>query len=183
MSSHLHCSIALPAAFRPTEILAFHRRDPQAGAEMVGERELHKGLVWDGAPAGLSLRFDDQRAVAELSVDGTQNAAADRRLAALLRRMLGLTQPVEDFERQFAAHPRLGPLIARQSGLRVAVAATPFEALSWAIIGQQISVSAAVAIRRRLIQAVGLRHSAGLLCYPGARELAQLSTAELRRAG
>lgn len=66
-------------------------------------------------------------------------------------------------------------------------AATPFEALSWAITGQQISLAAAVSIRRRLIETTrdttGLCHSSGLACYPNAETLARLDEATLRAAG
>jgi DNA-3-methyladenine glycosylase II len=97
--------------------------------------------------------------------------------------MLGLTQPVDEFEKTHARHPQLGALIARQAGLRVPLAASPFEALTWAIIGQQISVSAAVSIRRKMIKAAGLVHSGGLACYPDASRLTALSEADLRAAG
>ena len=102
----------------------------------------------------------------------------------MVHRMLGLTQAVEAFEAAFASHPHLGPLIARQPGLRVPLAATPFEALVWAVAGQQISVTAALSLRRKMILAVGLRHTAsGLHCHPDAAALAQLDEAALRAAG
>ncbi len=183
MSSELHCAIELPGNFRREETLAFHRRDPQGGSERVSADRLEKGLIWDGSPARLRIHFGAARVEAELAVDGQVTANASQRLEEMLRRMLGLTQRVEDFERTFGEHPRLGRLIADRPGLRVAVAATPFEALSWAVIGQQISVSAAVAVRRRLIEAVGIRHSGGLLCAPGAEEVATLSGEALRAAG
>ncbi len=183
MKSDLHCSVQLPKAFRAEEILSFHQRDPEGGSERSGEGAMYKGLVWNELPASLTLRFGEGRVEADLAVDGEIGQDAVARLRAMLRRMLGLTQRVEDFEREYSGHPQLGSLIARRPGLRVAVAATPFEALTWAIIGQQISVGAAVAVRRRLIEAVGLRHSGGLRCYPSAREVARMSLGDLRRAG
>jgi DNA-3-methyladenine glycosylase II len=63
------------------------------------------------------------------------------------------------------------------------MAASPFEALSWAIIGQQISLSAAISIRRRFIQATAVLHSSGLWCYPDANVVARLSESQLRAAG
>lgn len=176
------CTVDLPANFRADAVLAFHGRDPQAVAERIDGDRLHKGLSWEGRPACLTIGFANGRANAELSIDGAVSVS-DGLLRNMLRHMLGLTQPVEDFERQFCAHPHLGPLIARQTGLRVPQAATPFEALSWAIIGQQISVGAAISIRRRLIQACGLRHSAGLVCHPDAQQVARLSEEVLRGAG
>ena len=104
-------------------------------------------------------------------------------LEHMVRRMLGLTQRIEEFEHTYRQHPQLGFLISRAPGLRVPLAATPFEALTWAITGQQISVTAAVAMRRRLIQAAGLRHSGGLDCYPDAGRIARMSEADLRQAG
>ncbi|HRP95142.1 MAG TPA: AlkA N-terminal domain-containing protein [Rhodocyclaceae bacterium] len=179
----LRCTVALPAGFRVGDVLAFHRRDALAVAERVDTDSLHKGLVWDGHAACLTIRFHREQADAELAVDGPPAAGAAGALTAMVRRMLGLTQPVEAFEQAYRAHPQLGPLIARQAGLRVPLAASPFEALTWAITGQQISVKAAVALRRRLIQAAGVEHSGGLRCHPDACRVARLDVADLRQAG
>lgn len=183
MTAQLSCSIALPATFRPGDILAFHRRDPQAVAERVTDAVLQKGLVWRDAPACLSIRFRPGRADAQLAIDGAAPADSQSGFEAMVRRMLGLTQPIEEFERRYRDHPQLGPLIAHQPGLRVPVAATPFEALTWAVTGQQISVGAAVSIRRKLIIATAVRHTDGLLCHPQARQIAGLTAERLRQAG
>ena len=194
-------TLPLPANYRPGDILAFHRRDPQAVAERVHENRLEKALLWRGNPACLTLRFASGEAHAALAVASRTGAVegvreiqetreaqeAPKDFAAMLQRMLGLTQAVEAFEQQYRQHPEfgplLGPLLARQPGLRVALTATPFEALSWAITGQQISVSAALSLRRKLILAAGLRHPSGLYCYPGAPQVAALSADTLRQAG
>lgn len=181
-ASRVACSIELPTGFRAVAVLAFHGRDPQAVAERIEGNSLHKGLSWEGRPACLSISFERQLAKAELTIDGGV-AAEEAVLVQKLRHMLGLTQPVEVFERQFRGHSQLRSLIARQAGLRVPQAASPFEALSWAIIGQQISVGAAISIRRRLIQACGLVHSGGLACHPDAGQVAMMSEADLRQAG
>ena len=183
MPTTLSCTLALPATFRPGDILAFHRRDAHEVAESADAASLRKGLVWNGLAACLALRFEPGRAVAELAIDGAAAAECSARFQAMVRRMLGLTQDIESFERQHRAHPQAGALIARQAGLRVAVAATPFEALSWAVTGQQISLGAAVALRRKLIVAAGVRHTCGLMCYPDAGRVAALTVAALRAEG
>lgn len=141
------CHIALPDHYRQHDFFEFHQRDPQGVAERVVDQTLSKGLIWQGQPAALTLGFDDSGVTATLDIDGG-HAPADG-LAALAGRMLGLDQPIAAFEQAHAAHPQLGRLIARQRGLRVPVAASPFEALSWAVTGQQISLCAAVALRRK----------------------------------
>lgn len=187
------CNIALPAGFRRDDVLAFHRRDAQQVAERTDADGVHKGLAWRGRAACLHIRFHARHATATLAVDGadepddgtsagTDTDTADA-LAGMARRMLGLTQPVEAFERRHRAHPLLGRLLAANPGLRVPLSATPFEALTWAVTGQQISVDAALAVRRKFILAAGLRHSGGLFCYPDARRVAAMDEAALRQAG
>lgn len=183
MSSVYSLTLALPARFRPQDILAFHRRDPLQTAERVGDAQLEKGLLWQGMAALLSLHFTPQQVHADLHVDGLPTDSDQTLLAAMVGRMLGLSQQVEAFEQRHAQHPQLGALIACHPGLRVPVAATPFEALTWAITGQQISVAAAVALRRKLMVATNLRHSSGLRCYPGAAQIAALPPQVLRQAG
>lgn len=181
----LHCVLALPADFRHADLLDFHRRDTQALAERVAGDTLHKGLFWEGQPACLTVRLGACQATVELAVDGpaAAGAQAEAILARRVRYLLGLTQPVAAFEAGYRDHPELGPLIARRPGLRVPQAASPFEALSWAVTGQQISVHAALALRRKLVQAAGRPHSGGLWCYPEAPQVAALEEDALRRAG
>lgn len=184
MSPSLHsCEIELPAHFRSQDILAFHRRDSQQVAEQVDGEALRKGLLWGGQPACLSIRFAAGRATAELAIDGPSTAGITTALNRLARHLLGLTQPVDAFATAYREHPQLGRLLAERPGLRVPQTATPFEALSWAVTGQQISVHAAVAVRRKLIQTTGGQHSSGLWCYPDAPQVAAHSEAELRQAG
>ncbi len=145
------CRLDLPAGFRPADSLEFHGRDAQAVGERSTAERLDKGLVWQGRPACLSIVFRAHLAEIELAIDG--GSAEPAALAATARRLLGLDQPVEAFEQAHASHRQLAPLLARQSGLRVPLAATPFEALSWAITGQQISLPAAR--RRRYWRSAG----------------------------
>ncbi|MES2819874.1 MAG: AlkA N-terminal domain-containing protein [Pseudomonadota bacterium] len=182
-TSLLSCCIPLPRGFRTEDMLAFHRRDPQQLAESVTAASLLKGLLWQGLPACLTLGFQAGQAQAHLQIDGPASGACPARFEAMVRHMLGLSQTVEAFEQRYRGHPLLGPLIARQPGLRVPVAATAFEALTWAVTGQQISVAVAVSLRRKLIVAANVRHSSGLLCYPDPSRLACVSLETLRQAG
>jgi len=152
-------------------------------AESVADHSLRKGLVWNNQAACLTISFHQNSADAELVIDGLINASDVDIFHGMVRRMLGLNQLVEDFEQIYRHHPQIGKLIAQQPGLRVPTTATFFEALSWAITAQQISVKAAISIRRKLIQTAGLQHSSGLLCYPDAKQLVRVSESDLRQIG
>lgn len=182
----LTSQIALPDHYRTADFIAYHLRDPDQASEKWDDGSLHKGLVWQGRPACLQMTLSAENAVVRLDVQETNandDSAAQAALTALARRMLGLDQDIEGFEQAVTGHPELGPLVARQHGLRVPVAATPFEALVWAITGQQISVRAAIAIRRRVIQAAGYRYHSGLWCHPDSQAIGALSQDVLRTAG
>jgi DNA-3-methyladenine glycosylase II len=57
--------------------------------------------------------------------------------------------------------------------------ATIFEAMTWAIIGQQINLSFAIALRRTFIGLAGRAHPNGLWCYPEAADVARLELDQL----
>lgn len=183
----LQLVLPLPGDFRPADSLTFFRRDPQEIAERVTAHGLHKALLWRGQPACLSVDFRGAQAHVRLARDGVcpepGNGAEENALRHMVRRMLGLDQDLDGFMAGFGQHPELASLLAQQRGLRVPATATPFEALAWAITGQQISVAVAVALRRKLIQAGGQVHSSGLFCHPDAASLTSLSFAELREMG
>lgn len=195
----LHCELALPTDFRVHDALEFHRRDREqlaervslaGGGEQGGEHgRLEKAFVRDGLAVLLAAELAPGELRAEFVLEGgALPAAAAAALSGeqaerLLRQMFGLDQPVAAFELRHRDHPQLGALIRRNHGLRVVQVSSPFEALSWAIIGQQISLVAAIALRRRFIQAFGPEHGCGLRCYPEAATVARAEVAELRSLG
>lgn len=184
MTYNLSLNIKLPRDYRAADFLAFHQRDQQMLSEYVQKQTLYKGIVWRGKAALLNIKFKRASADVELLIDGKpEKKYDDAEFAMLTARMFGLQQNIVAFEQAYKGHSLLGALIARNPGLRVAVTSTPFEALSWAITGQQISVSAAVSIRRRFIQLAGIQHSSGLYCYPDEIIVNKLSEEQLRQAG
>jgi DNA-3-methyladenine glycosylase II len=181
-SSSASCTIALPPNYRQADILAFHARDAQSTAEQVQGATIRKGIVWQGHPTLVEIVFKGAQARCTLSVDAPGLVALNAALDDIARRLLGLRMDTASFEDTHGSHPELGPLIAAQSGLRVPMAATPFEALTWAVTGQQINVGVALQLRRRLILLAAQRHSSGLWCYPDAAAVARLSDSSLGEA-
>ncbi|WP_317203164.1 DNA-3-methyladenine glycosylase 2 [Janthinobacterium sp.] len=179
MSATRLVEIALPPGYRRADVLAFHGRDTESVAEQIGPRRLRKGVLLDGVAIELDIAFDAQRAACSVRADAAPSARADAQVDAALQNILGLRidpQPFADFSR---ADPLLAPLVAAQPGLRIVQSASAFEALTWAIIGQQINLPFAIALRRTFILQAGRRHSGGLWCYPEAADVARLDVEEL----
>ena len=143
-------NIALPADYQVVDFLNFHQRDNQQRAERVSAN----------SPACLTIRFTAKHAHAELHIETSNLSTTDPldNWPAWLEYFLGVKQPSAAFFQQHQYHPELGALLGKQPGLRVAQTSSPFEAISWAIIGQQISVAAALNIRRRFIELTGVQH-------------------------
>ncbi|MES2075877.1 MAG: DNA-3-methyladenine glycosylase 2 [Pseudomonadota bacterium] len=180
-------TLPLPDDYRLQDVLAFHRRDTESVAELVDETRLRKGILIDGVPVLLDVDLAHARrqppgtARADCAVlaDAALTAPQRQRAHEALLNILGLRidpQPFIDFARDDAL---LGALVRAQPGLRVVQSATVFEALTWAVIGQQINLSFAIALRRTFIQQAGRQHGSGLWCYPEAADVAGLAVEEL----
>lgn len=172
-------AIALPPGYRVADVLAFHGRDTAGVAEQVHGNGLRKGVLLDGVPTLLDIGFDAGQARCRVAFDGAPPAALAARAREALLNVLGLRIDPAPFAAFAGADPLLGPTIARQPGLRIVQSATVFEALTWAVIGQQINLGFAIALRRTLIGLAGRRHADGLWCYPEAADVARLAPHEL----
>jgi AraC family transcriptional regulator of adaptative response / DNA-3-methyladenine glycosylase II len=172
-------TLRLPAGYRLQEVLAFYGRDPQSVSESVAPlglktSGLKKCTLIAGKPALLEIAFD--RDTAHCRVD-----CAPHEGHRAIVRMLGIDSDAAGFERQFSADPLLGAIVMRQKGLRIPLTPQPWEALAWAILGQQISVRFAVALRRELIGACGQVHRSGLRAHPTPEAVAALDVDALRK--
>lgn len=170
-------SFSLPDDFQRAPLLGFYQRDRLQLSERVTGQQLEKAFMHLGQPCWLLLDFADlgRARVAWHGLDRQQ-------AVPLAKHLSGLGQDISGLE-HLASQASLRSLLSRQRGLRVAQLITPFEALVWAILGQQISVVAAHALRRRLLERAAPRHHSGLLCFPDARHIATLSERQLRDCG
>jgi AraC family transcriptional regulator, regulatory protein of adaptative response / DNA-3-methyladenine glycosylase II len=167
-------TLRLPADYRTREILAFFGRDKESVSERVTSGGFTKCFDLDGRAAAVEVEFGKNTAVCR--TDAGCSYAAHRAVA----RMLGFDSDVPAFERQFSSDAELGGMFRSQRGLRIPCTPDPWEALGWAIMGQQISLQVAVALRRGLIRALGRPHANGLRAFPTAEVVAGADVALLR---
>lgn len=173
-------ALPLPAGYRLHDVLAFHRRDTESVAEQVSDDRLRKGMLLDGVPLVLDIDLSQAgSAGCTVHADGALTRAAKAQVREAALSILGLRLDPEPFAAFAADDAMFGPLTRAQPGLRVVQSGSVFEALTWAIMGQQINLSFAIALRRTFIQQAGRQHSSGLWCYPGAADAAALDADQL----
>ena len=108
---------------------------------------------------------------------GNEHLAAG---AALAERVFAARADVSGLEGDVAEDPVFAAVARRCRGLRPVLIADPFEALVWAIIGQQINVRFAAKLKRALVERFGTRAAAAgreFLLFPGPETLAVLDHA------
>jgi DNA-3-methyladenine glycosylase II len=172
-------SIALPGSYRSTDVLAFHARDAEGLAEQVSGERIRKAVLLNGVPVLLDVALTPDAAQCRIEADGELDASTLALAHEALRSILALRIDPAPFAAFVRDDPVFGPLVARQPGLRIVQSATIFEALTWAIIGQQINLPFAISLRRTFIAQAGRPHSDGLWCYPEALDVARLDVEAL----
>jgi AraC family transcriptional regulator of adaptative response / DNA-3-methyladenine glycosylase II len=130
-------------------VLAFLGTRALPGVERVVGSTWERAALLGGRPALVRVEVRS----GSLEVETPVPLDADTR--ARLERLFDTRTNPREVSRALGRDLRLRRVIARRPGLRVPGAWDPFEVAVRAIIGQQISVAAAVTVARRLVEAFG----------------------------
>lgn len=170
--------LQLPPGYRAAEVLAYHARDPQSRCERVDGHRIFKALALPEGPCVLEIAIAGAGAAVTVHPAGPRSAESMAFLHAAALRMLGLAGDVTGCARRISRNPRLARVFAARAGLRLPLIPTGFDALCWAIIGQQINVPFAAALRREIIDLAG--EAVGeMRTHPSPARLADLGATAL----
>ncbi|WP_375739579.1 DNA-3-methyladenine glycosylase family protein [Pseudomonas boanensis] len=123
-----------------------------AGVERLTADSYSRSFRLDGCTGWFRLTA----ASSSLTLDVSPSAKdLESRLAARVRRMFDLDSDPAAIAHHLAQDPLLHTLLQRYPGLRLPVAFDPFEQAVRTIIGQQVTVKAAVTIAGRLVERLG----------------------------
>ena len=148
-------TITLPDGYLTGYLRRALGRDPHSLTERM-EGNVHTSAVQlSTGPAMLTLQLGTKEVRAEISGGPAIEAHA------LVVGMLGLDQDAAAFAR-LARRLGLGRLVAQRTELRITQTPSVFDGLLWAIIGQQINLSFARVLMRRLVERVSAPLGAGL---------------------
>jgi DNA-3-methyladenine glycosylase II len=106
----------------------------------------------------------------------------DAETEPVVRKLLGFDFDLVAFSEWAAAEEKLAPLAVRFAGFRPSLSPDPFEALVTSITAQQVSLSAAVAIRNRFVERLG-EQVGRAWTFPSRERVALASEEELVALG
>lgn len=153
-------------------------RDAESPCERAADGRVWKRLRLDGVSLEVRFTFAGRRCEVEVAAGKRLSKATYEEIERVIVRMLGFRSDCAGFERRAATEPDVARLIANRRGLRIPGAATPFEAVAWSIIGQQVNLAFAFRLRRVMIETAGRRTGAGTY-HPTAADVAALDYTDL----
>jgi AraC family transcriptional regulator of adaptative response / DNA-3-methyladenine glycosylase II len=173
--------LQLPPTYRAQEILSYHARDPESPCEKSEGSKIWKALLTPDGPTVLEISLESEGAWCRIHASKKLGRDSMAGLHAAALRMLGLNSEVSLFETRMARERHSAALIARRRGLRVPCIPTGIDGLCWAIIGQQINVKFAAALRREIINLAGEPAGGGMIAHPIAARVADIGAATLTK--
>jgi AraC family transcriptional regulator, regulatory protein of adaptative response / DNA-3-methyladenine glycosylase II len=141
--------LQLPPGYRAREVLAYHARDPLSLSEKSEGNRIWKALHTTDGPAVIEINIETGQAWVKVNAARRLGSAAMASLHGAALRLLGLSLEISQFETRHAG------FTAPRRGLRLPLLPTGFDALCWGIIGQQINVKFASALRREIVELAG----------------------------
>lgn len=180
----VNLTLLLPENYRSREVLQYYGRDQTETSEKACKDGFQKALWIKDYPAYFAVKFNSTHASIEARVDARLKKDKFTSLVeSVVSRVLGVLQPVAEFESIAFTDRVLRKMICHTTGLRVPQAVSAWEALVGSVIGQQVSVAAATATRSRFIKGLGVAHSSGLYCFPKPTTIAALNAEDFRVFG
>lgn len=146
--------IPQPALFSFDECLWFLNRNYDDCLHNIEPGKLHKAIRIDGHDVAFTLQSDGQH----LLLDLNQQQLTPRLELALQRYIIewfDLDRDIAPFYSLLGKHKQLDYMVRDYAGFRLIGIHDLFEALCWSIIGQQINLSFAYTLKRRLVEQYG----------------------------
>ncbi|MGG1661606.1 DNA-3-methyladenine glycosylase family protein [Brevibacillus sp. NRS-1366] len=181
--------IAVPDCFSFDECLRFLGRSDQEVLHRIENGSLYKALKVRGEVLLLKISCgqpENRRMSHQLQIEclaGTPTADMLTDIKVYLAQLFDLNRDLRGFYKTAEQDDVLRPLAMRYRGLRIVGIPDLFEALTWAIIGQQITLSFAYTMKKRFTEQFGEKLTFAdkrYWLYPTFQTVASLQVDDLR---
>lgn len=186
--------LAVPQDYNFSHSLGYLERNESECLHQVEDRIVYKAIRIGDKPVLLAISEDEGRETEASSEEGGRHlilrflngepaAAQQEEAVAFVREWLDLDTCLEEFYDLCDRDPVLQPVADRFRGLRLVGVPSLLEALCWTVIGQQINLSFAYTLKKRLVETYGeelIHEGRRFMLFPSAERLAVLPPEELQ---
>lgn len=189
VAAHADAGVALRLSYRPPydwdSILNYLRERAITGVEAVENGVYRRTVALGGTDGSVEVKHLPQRHSLSVTIR-FQNVRLFPAIVSRVRRLFDLGADIGVIEEHLSRDPCLAPLVARHPGLRAPGGWDGFELAARAILGQQVSLSAARSLAGQLVAAYGrpvedesVRSSGLTHVFPSAERLARAASIHL----
>lgn len=175
--------IAKPSLFSFEECLWFLNRNYDDCLHYITTDSITKAIEIDNALVVFSLTNAENYIVVRLE-SGHATTSLSEKLTLYVTDWLDLERDIQPFYSLLQQHDSLGYMVYAFAGLRLIGIADLYEALCWCVIGQQINLTFAYTLKRRLVETyssyVEINRTKHYV-FPASGVLAGLSVEELKQ--
>jgi DNA-3-methyladenine glycosylase II len=174
--------IETPEIFSFRESLWYLDRNFDDVSHRVEGNSVMKAIRINGKELLFRLSGDDNMLIASV-VSGEATEKDTEAIGQYVRKWLDLDTDIAPFYQLLKKDDRVACLAEAYFGFRMVSINELYEALSWSIIGQQINLSFAFKIKRRITEKYGTcieYRGNGYYIFPEAKALAEIDPADLR---
>lgn len=156
MSDDRLLRIPLPQQFSFAECTWFLNRNYDDCMHTISDTEIKKAIVVNNAT--FLLRITEQNNHLEIEIlQGDTSARSKNAITAYITEWFDLGRDIEPFYKLLRKNKSLAYMCDDFNGLRLLSIPDLFEALCWSVIGQQINLTFAYKLKRRLVARYGTK--------------------------
>ncbi|AJY77577.1 DNA-3-methyladenine glycosylase [Paenibacillus beijingensis] len=178
-------TLTTPSEFSYTETLMYLSRSAAECLHYVEGRSVYKLLEMEREPVLIEISEQDSSSIRIRFADRAPlSRAACGQAANYVREWFDLHTDLAPFYRMAKDDPLLGRLASDYVGLRIIGVPDLFEALIWAVLGQQVNLSFAYTLKKRFVQTFGRYtqwNGRQYWLFPKPSDIAALAVDELKK--
>ncbi|MFD2923658.1 DNA-3-methyladenine glycosylase family protein [Halobacillus naozhouensis] len=177
--------LIIPTAsdFSFKECLVYLNRSPQEVLHKAEGESIIKLLMVNKSLVLLKMRSTEKSLIVEFPFGKPGERECDL-IPVYISEWFDLKRDMADFYKMAQGDSILKNLVSNHPGLRIVGIQDLFEALTWAVIGQQINLTFAYTLKRRFVENFGERleyQGEDYWLYPHSEKIASLQVSDLRK--
>jgi DNA-3-methyladenine glycosylase II len=147
--------LVLPPEFDFSQCLKFLTRSPLEPCHVVENNILYKLEKFEGKPVLLKIQCRDQNTLCIDFLTPRPKKSIRAKIAKYVWHWFDLDTDLRSFYRMAGKDPVLKKVTRDLYGLRIMTISDLFETICWAIVGQQINLTFAYTLKKRLVESFG----------------------------